>query len=203
MVTRIGGNKPKKIDVRIISATNKEIRKLINEDKFRKDLYYRLDIFQINIPPLRERKGDILLLANKFLQEFCMEQGINIVELPEEILSIFFEYKWEGNVRELRNVIQRSAIIASQRGKNKIEKEFLPLYLQNIEVDEFNKYININEAESYESGLEEYLQKIEKRIITKTLEEMNYNKSEAAKKLKIPRATLYYKMGKYKVGGHT
>lgn len=203
VVTRIGGNKPKKIDVRIISATNKEIRKLINEDKFRKDLYYRLDIFQINIPPLRERKGDILLLANKFLQEFCMEQGISIVELPEEILSIFFEYKWEGNVRELRNVIQRSAIIASQRGKNKIEKEFLPLYLQNIEVDEFNKYININEAESYESGLEEYLQKIEKRIITKTLEEMNYNKSEAAKKLKIPRATLYYKMEKYKVGGHT
>ena len=202
VVTRIGGNKHKKIDVRIISATNKDIRELINEDKFRKDLYYRLDIFQVNIPPLRERKGDIVILANKFLQEFCMEQGINIVEIPDEILSIFSEYKWEGNVRELRNVVQRSAIIASQRGNNKIEKEFLPSYLQNIEVDEINKFININEIEGY-TGLEEYLEKIEKRIIVKTLEEMNYNKTEAAKKLKIPRATLYYKMEKFNVGGHT
>lgn len=198
VVTRIGGNKPKKIDVRIISATNKNIRELINEDKFRKDLYYRLDIFQVNIPPLRDRKGDIVLLANKFLQEFCMEQGISIVEIPDEILSIFSEYKWEGNVRELRNVIQRSAIIAAQRGENKIEKEFLPSYMQNIEVDEIKKFINLNEINSY-AGLEEYIQQIEKRIIIKTLEETNYNKSEAAKKLKIPRATLYYKMDKYKL----
>ncbi|HBC31463.1 MAG TPA: sigma-54-dependent Fis family transcriptional regulator [Clostridiales bacterium] len=198
VVTRIGGNKPKKIDVRIISATNKDIRELINEDKFRKDLYYRLDIFQVTIPPLRERKGDIVLLANRFLQEFCMEQGISIVEIPDEILSIFTEYKWEGNVRELRNLIQRSAIIASQTGKNKIEKEYLPSYMQNIEVDEIKKLINLDEIKSY-SGLEEYIQQIEKRIIIKTLEEMNYNKSETAKKLNIPRATLYYKMEKYKV----
>lgn len=200
VVTRIGGNIPKKIDIRIISATNKDIRELINENKFRKDLYYRLDIFQVNIPPLRERKGDIVILANKFLQEFCMEQGINIVEIPNEILYIFSEYKWEGNVRELRNVIQRSAIMASQSGKNKLEKGLLPSYMQTIEVDEINKFIDLNEIENYESGLEEYLEKIEKRIIIKTLEEMNYNKSEAAKKLKIPRATLYYKMDKYEIG---
>lgn len=200
VVTRIGGNIPKKIDIRIISATNKDIRELINENKFRKDLYYRLDIFQVNIPPLRERKGDIVILANKFLQEFCMEQGINIVEIPNEILYIFSEYKWEGNVRELRNVIQRSAIMASQSGENKLEKGLLPSYMQTIEVDEINKFIDLNEIENYESGLEEYLEKIEKRIIIKTLEEMNYNKSEAAKKLKIPRATLYYKMDKYEIG---
>jgi transcriptional regulator with PAS, ATPase and Fis domain len=196
VVTRIGGNKPKTIDVRIISATNKDIRELINEDKFRKDLYYRLDIFQVNIPPLRERKGDIILLANRFLQEFCMEQGISIVEIPDEIMSIFSEYRWEGNVRELRNVIQRCAVIASQRGKNKIEREYLPSYMQDIEVDEIKKLINLNEIKSY-SGLEEYIQQIEKRIIIKTLEEMNYNKKETAKKLQIPRATLYYKMDKY------
>ncbi len=201
VVTRIGGNKPKKIDVRIISATNKDIRELINGNRFRKDLYYRLDIFQVNIPPLRERKGDIIILANKFLQEFCMEQGINIVEIPNEILNIFSEYKWEGNVRELRNVIQRSAIMASQSGKNKLEKDLLPSYLQTIEVDEINKFIDLNEIENYESGLEEYLEKIEKGIIIKTLEEMNYNKSVAAKKLKIPRATLYYKMEKFNIRG--
>lgn len=196
VVTRIGGNKPKKIDVRIISATNKDIRDLIDQDKFRKDLYYRLDIFQVSIPPLRERKGDIPLLANRFLQEFCMEQGISIVEIPEEIQNIFFEYKWEGNVRELRNVIQRSAIIASQRGENKIKKEFLPSYMQNIEVDQMNKLINLSELRG-STGLEEYLGRIEKRIIIKTLEEVKFNKAEAAKKLKIPRATLYYKMEKY------
>ena len=106
VVTRIGGNKPKKIDVRIISATNKDIRELIRENKFRKDLYYRLDTFQVNIPPLRERKGDIVLLANRFLQEFCMEQGMNIVEIPDEILNICTEYRWDGNVRELINCVE-------------------------------------------------------------------------------------------------
>jgi len=199
VVTRIGGNKPRKIDVRIISATNKDIRVLINEDKFRRDLYYRLDVFQVNIPPLRERKGDIVLLSNKFIQEFCMEQGINIIEIPNEILNIFSEYNWEGNVRELRNVIQRSVIYASQSGKDKIEKEFLPSYMQNIKIDEINKVINVNEIKHYETGLEEYLEKIEKRIIQKTLEELNFNKSETAKRLKIPRATLYYKIEKYNI----
>jgi len=88
VVTRIGGNKSRKTNVRILSATNKDMRTLISRDEFRKDLYYRLDVFQINIPPLRERKGDIMLLANKFLQEFCMEQGISIVEIPDEIIKM-------------------------------------------------------------------------------------------------------------------
>ncbi len=198
-VTRIGSNKPRKIDVRIISATNKDIRTLIKEDKFRKDLYYRLDVFQVNIPPLRERKGDIVLLANKFIQEFCMEQGINIIEIPNDILNIFSEYNWEGNVRELRNVIQRSVIYASQSGKDKIEKEFLPAYMQKIKVDELNKVINVEEIRRYETGLEEYIEKVEKMIIHKTLEELNYNKSETAKRLKIPRTTLYYKIEKHKI----
>ncbi|HCX63153.1 MAG TPA: sigma-54-dependent Fis family transcriptional regulator [Clostridiales bacterium] len=199
VVTRIGGNKQRKIDVRIISATNKDIRTLIKENQFRNDLYYRLDVFQVNIPPLRERKGDIVLLANKFLQEFCMEQGIGIIEIPDDILSIFSEYNWEGNVRELRNVIQRSVIYAHQNGKDKIEKEFLPAYMQKIEVDEINKVINVSQIKHHETGLEEYIEKVEKRIIQNTLKELNFNKSEAAKRLKIPRATLYYKIDKYNI----
>jgi len=196
-VTRLGGNKAKKIDVRIISATNKDIRELINVNKFRRDLYYRLDVFQVNIPPLRERKGDIVLLANKFLQEFCMEQGINIIEIPKDILDIFFAYSWEGNVRELRNIIQRSVIIASQAGKGKIEKGFLPNYMQKIEIDSINKILNMAEIKESDSGLEEYMNKIEKSIIAEALKDLNFNKTEAAKRLKIPRATLYYKMEKY------
>lgn len=196
-VTRIGGNKAKKIDVRIVSATNKDIRDLINENKFRKDLYYRLDVFQVNIPPLRERKGDIVLLANKFIQEFCMEQGINIIEIPNDILDIFSEYKWEGNVRELRNIIQRSVILSSQIGSDKIEKKFLPAYMQEIEIDSMSKIINMTDIKESGNGLEEYINKIEKTIITESLKELDYNKTEVAKRLKLPRATLYYKMEKY------
>ncbi|WP_312701248.1 sigma 54-interacting transcriptional regulator [Sedimentibacter sp.] len=199
VVTRVGGNKQRKINVRIISATNKDIRTLIKDNQFRNDLYYRLDVFQVSIPPLRERKGDIVLLANKFLQEFCMEQGIGIIEIPAEILNIFSEYNWEGNVRELRNVIQRSVVYAHQKGKDKIEKEFLPGYMQKIEVDEINKVINVKQINHYDDGLEEYIEKIEKRIIQNTLMELKYNKSEAAKRLKIPRATLYYKIDKYQI----
>ncbi len=200
-VTRIGGNKPIKINVRIISATNKDIRDLINENMFRRDLYYRLDVFQVNIPPLRERKGDIVLLANKFLQEFCMEQGINIIEIPEDIIDIFFAYSWEGNVRELRNIIQSSVIYASQGKKGKIEKEFLPSYMQKIKVDSIGKIVNLSEIKESESGLEEYMSNIERRIILETMKDLNYNKSEVARKLKIPRATLYYKLDKYNITG--
>lgn len=196
-VTRIGGNKGRKIDVRIVSATNRDIRELIYENKFRKDLYYRLDVFQVTIPPLRDREGDIVLLANKFLQEFCMEQGINIIELPKSIIDIFLAYSWEGNVRELRNVIQRSVILASNDGTGRIEKRFLPAHMQKIEVNTVGKIVNLADIETSDGGLDEYMSRIEKAIITKTLEDLGYNKSDAAKKLKIPRATLYYKMEKY------
>lgn len=199
-VTRIGGNKPKKIDVRIVSATNKDIRELIEENKFRKDLYYRLDVFQINIPPLRERKRDIVLLANNFLQLFCMEQGINIIEIPKDILDIFSAYSWEGNVRELKNVIQRCAIMAHQCGKGKIEKSFLPTYMQKIEIinqDVGNNFINISEINEIQQGLDHFLENVEKKIIFQTLKNTKFNKSETAKILKMPRATLYYKMEKY------
>jgi PAS domain S-box-containing protein len=199
-VTRIGGNKPQKIDTRIVSATNKDIRELIKEDKFRKDLYYRLDVFQINIPPLRERKHDIVLLANNFLQLFCMEQGINIIEIPKDILDIFSAYSWEGNVRELKNVIQRCVVMAHQSSKGKIEKSFLPIYMQKIEIINQGvdcNFIDISERNDLQQGLDYYLEKIEKNIIIQTLESTKFNKSEAAKTLKIPRATLYYKMEKY------
>ena len=128
-----------------------------------------------------------------------MEQGINIIEIPNEILNILSEYSWEGNVRELKNVIQRSVIYASQSGKDKIEKEFLPSYMQNIKVDELKQVFNINETISDNLGLEDYIEKVEKQIIEKTLKEFKYNKSEAAKQLKIPRTTLYYKIEKYNI----
>lgn len=196
-ITRIGGNNPKKINVRIISATNKDLKKLIDEGKFRKDLYYRLDAFQVNIPPLRERKGDIVLLANKFLQEYCTEQGINIIEIPKDVLKIFSAYSWDGNVRELKNIIQRALIFALQDKNDKIEKEYLPSYMQDIDVSPLVETINMEDLKKSNDGLEKHMAKIEKDIIEKALKDVNYIKSEAAKNLKIPRTTLYYKMEKY------
>lgn len=197
VVTRIGGNKPKQINVRIISATNRDIRELINENKFRKDLYYRLDAFQITIPPLRERIGDIVLLSNKFLQEFCMEQGINLIEIPKDVLDIFSAYSWEGNVRELRNVIQRAVIFAAQSKSGKIEKEFLPSYMQDIEPDSMQGMFEMNHIGDNGAGLDDYVSRFERMLISKALKESGGNKAVAAKKLQVPRTTLYYKMQKY------
>lgn len=196
-VTRVGGNKSRKLDVRVISATNINIDKYIKEGKFRKDLFYRLNTFQVDLIPLRERKEDIILLANRFLQQYCMENGINIIEIPEKILNIFKNYTWEGNVRELRNVIQRSIILALESSKDRIEEEHLPSYLRNIDYDIDELSYNSSIEEENKEGLEETLEKLEKEIIKKALNKTGWQKSKAAKILRIPRTTLYYKIEKY------
>ncbi len=195
-VTRVGGNKQKKLDIRIVSATNRNIKRLIKEGKFRKDLYYRLDTFQVNLLPLRNRKEDIILLANRFLQQYCMENGINIIQIPQNILNILKNYSWEGNVRELRNVIQRAVILARENNKNQIEKEHLPTYLQNIIINK-QKYVDNDIQLNTEIGLESTIEEIEKQIIKEALEKTNFKKTDTAKLLKIPRTTLYYKIEKY------
>lgn len=199
-ITRIGSNIKRPINVRIISATNKDVRSLINENKFRRDLYYRLDAFQIDIPPLRKRGNDIILLANTFLQQFCMEQRMNIMELSKEVEDIFLDQIWEGNVRELRNAVQRSAIFAFQDRSDKIKKRHLPdLIIEGIE----NKK-TLNRKVSTEEGtvlldLEGTVERLEKEMIQQALLLSNNNILKAAKILQIPRTTLYYKIEKYKL----
>ena len=188
-ITRIGGSIKKPINVRIISATNKDIKSLIKEDKFRRDLYYRLDAFQIDIPPLRQRGSDISLLANTFLQQFCMEQGMNILVLSKEVEKILLNEQWEGNVRELRNVIQRSAIFAFQDKSEKIKKEHLPDSMLEIE----NKSIQYNNSfENMQNlNLESAVENLEKEIIQNALKLANNSIINTAKLLQIPRTTLY------------
>ncbi|SHJ41799.1 PAS domain S-box-containing protein [Dethiosulfatibacter aminovorans DSM 17477] len=192
-VTRIGSNKKIEIDVRIVSATNKNLKEAVNDGSFRKDLYYRLNTFQIGLIPLRERKEDIVLLANKFLQQICMENRMNIIEIPNEILAIFKRHSWEGNVRELRNIMQRCVLLAKESNNEKILVEFLPDYLQEINIEE---EISID-YDSFSEGIEDYLEKIEKEIISKTLARFNYNKKKTAEHLRMPRSNLYYKIEKY------
>lgn len=194
-ITRIGGNTPKPINIRIISATNKDIKSLIKEEKFRRDLYYRLDAFQIDIPPLRQRGDDTILLANTFIEQFCMEQGMNILELSKEVEEIFLNQPWEGNVRELRNVVQRSAIFAFQDNSGKIKKEHLPESMLQNNLNNLNDNIDYDEL----LDLEGAVGKLEKEMIQKALKTTNNNMIKAAKLLQIPRTTLYYKIEKYKL----
>jgi DNA-binding NtrC family response regulator len=176
---RVGGEETLEVDVRVIAATNKKLMEEIRKGTFREDLYYRLNVIPILVPPLRERKDDIPLLASHFLQKFCQEKGKNITSISQEVLEIFLAHSWPGNVRELENVIEYAIIIAKQE---KILLKNLPRYL-------LQQPLLTKQAFS--------LQDHEKNLIIKTLEETNWNKHQTAKRLKINRSTLYGKMKRF------
>ena len=176
---RVGGEETLEVDVRAIAATNKNLTDEMKKGTFREDLYYRLNVIPIFVPPLRERKDDILLLAPHFLQKFSHEKGKEIISFSSEVMEIFLSHAWPGNVRELENVIEHAIIVAKQ---DKILPRDLPQYLlQKPSVpQEFTT-----------------LQDYEKDLILRTLEETNWNKHKAAKRLNINRSTLYGKMKRY------
>jgi Response regulator containing CheY-like receiver, AAA-type ATPase, and DNA-binding domains len=184
---RVGDNKTLKVDVRIIAATNQSLQELISQNKFRKDLYYRLNIISIEIPPLRQRKEDIPLLITDFIGRHTKHLSKKIDGIAEPALSILMNYDWPGNIRELENIIERAIILC--KGPI-IEPEDLPEFLQHTK----NK-----EDISKEGGLKlkDALQSPEKDIIIETLESVSWNRNEAAQKLGINRTTLYKKMLKF------
>lgn len=181
-IRRIGGTQIRKIDVRFIAATNKNPEELIREGKFRQDLFYRLNTALLYVPPLRERREDIPLLAQFFLQQFAVSQGKQGVELSEEVLHLFNDHSWPGNVRELRNAVNFGVSIASG---NLVKIEDLPPSLKQME----------SSAENTAS--QSILADMEKDLIVKTLTQCRFNKKKTAEKLKISRKTLYKKIEKY------
>ncbi|MDP3385973.1 MAG: sigma 54-interacting transcriptional regulator [Eubacteriales bacterium] len=192
-ITRIGSNRDIPIDVRILSATHKNIEDAVRNGEFRKDLYYRLNGFHVHIMPLRDRKQDILILANRFLQQFCMENSINIIEIPDDVLKIFLNHHWDGNVRELRNIMQRVVLLAKENKSDRVMLEYLPDYLQNLEdLPNMERFHGISDQ-----GLEQSIEAIEKEMIMNALEKNSHNKKKTAEYLKIPRSSLYYKMEKH------
>ena len=176
---RVGGEETLEVDVRVIAATNKNLIEEMKKGTFREDLYYRLNVIPILVPPLRERKDDIPLLASHFLKRFSQEKEKEISGFSPEVMEIFLAHSWPGNVRELENVIEHAMIIAKQ---DKIFPKDLPQYL-------FQKPLPAQELVP--------LQDYEKSLIFKTLEETNWNKHQTAKRLKITRSTLYGKMRRY------
>lgn len=194
-MTRIGSDKTIKANIRVIAATNKDLSKMVEDGLFRKDLYYRLNSVVINLPPLRERKDDIPLLVNRFVEDYCMEYGINILGIAPEVMEVFINHKWEGNIRELKNVIERIVVLARNSSTDIIDLSFLPQDLRgNKDVPSSLKKESMLEN-IYDLG--KITENAEREAIISVMRITRNNKAHAAKLLNIPRSTLYFKLKKY------
>ncbi len=198
-VERIGSNKPVKLDIRIIGSTNQNLRKLAESGKFRLDLYYRLNGVEINIPPLRERPEDIAPLCTHFINKINDEYGYAVSGLDEEVMTMFQQYPWKGNIRELEHMIQR-ACINSPYGKLSVESfDFLPLLTEHT--TGFNNSSAADSASDF--SLKGQTIEREKELILKALEAAQGNKAKAARLLKIDRTSLYARLKKYNINTGT
>jgi two-component system, NtrC family, response regulator AtoC len=190
---RIGGNEIIKSDVRIISATNRDLKTAVDNKQFREDLYYRLSSFPIHIPPLRERRGDIVVLVEHFITSFNKKLGKNITGLTKSALKIIYDYDWPGNVRELENTLERCLILAEG---SQIDIDVLPA---NI-VSQFKTPSSFTSGQIFEEGSPIIpFEKLKEEAIKHALKSTDGNIVDAARKLKIGRATLYRLMDKYKI----
>jgi two-component system response regulator HydG len=181
---RIGGNQTISIDVRILAATNKDLLKEVKNDRFREDLFYRLNVIPIKLPPLRIRRNDIPLLARYFQKRFTAEMGEDTKDFSSEVMRRLLDYDWPGNVRELENSIEHAVVLSKG---SRIELTHLPAVLGRSRQD-------LNSASSSRSLFDN-----EKRHLLEVMEECDWNKSQAARRLGISRSTLYDKLKKYHV----
>lgn len=184
-ITKIGGKNPIPIDVRVLCATHKDLSVMIKEGTFREDLYYRLNVLTIEVPPLRTRREDIPLLVNTFLNLFWKQSGF-YRKMSKQAMDILVDYEFPGNIRELKNIIDKMCVNSDEA---EISLNDIPQYILNNSLKDNIKSTRL--------GLNEFLQSVEKDMIKNALEESKFNKSIAAKKLNIPRVTLYRKMKEY------
>ncbi|MBK5251778.1 MAG: sigma 54-interacting transcriptional regulator [Peptostreptococcaceae bacterium] len=188
---RIGDEKTIDIDIRVISATNKNLMDMVDEKSFRDDLYYRLQVVNIELPTLKERHNDIMLLARHFLNEMAEKNKRRIPELDKDVINALREYKWKGNIRELKNVMEYIVVVCGEDGLATLET--LPA---NMRFECPKDFIS---KEDIEMDLKKAVQNLEINRIRFALEEGNGNKKKAAEILNIPRTTLYYKMEQHKI----
>ena len=189
-VLRLGGKSPKKIDFRLITATNEPLEEMVNAGRFREDLYYRIHVVPIQLPPLRERKEDIALLVNHFLQMFCAANGTPLKRLEPEVLEVLEDHEWPGNVRELENAIQRLVIMAEG---DVIKVQHMPQQLIAVSAAQ-------NRALLIPPGgvdFEQEMVKIEKAYLTAALQRSDGKKFAAARLLQIPPQKMKYLCRKY------
>ncbi|ABI67791.1 conserved hypothetical protein [Syntrophomonas wolfei subsp. wolfei str. Goettingen G311] len=194
VVERVGGTTPIAINVRVIAATNRDLEKMVENQEFREDLYYRLNVVGLNIPPLRRRMDDIPLLVNDLIHRInqCLKTDISGIE-PEAI-DLLQEYSWPGNVRELENLLERAINLALMHGEQLIRMEHFPSLNQK---NKDKKFAKIEILDDGQSSLPQLIEKIEKQMIIQYLQESGGNKQQTAKMLGIHSSALYRKLSKY------
>jgi DNA-binding NtrC family response regulator len=186
---RVGGNETKKVDVRILAATNRNLEEAMKNGNFRQDLYYRLNVIPLDVPPLRERKDDIPLLVAYFLDKFNADFKKKIEAVDDEAMSYLQTYDWPGNIRELENLMER-AIVLNKSGILKVTD--FPIFNSDVETEQ---EIDIHSS----NDLTGIVDNFEKKIILKALRENNFNKLRTAEKLGIHRSTFMSKLKKYEI----
>jgi PAS domain S-box-containing protein len=189
---RVGGTQLLPLDVRVIAASNQPLEDMVKEKKFREDLFYRLNIFRVELPPLREIPEDIPLIARQLIAELNEEMGAKVEGLDEEVTAVFQSHPWPGNVRELRNVLERSI---NMNRKGLIEKRHLPLFLQKKKVHLLEEIFSL--GDEVPLNLDELLAETEKAAIRRALALTRNNKKQAAGLLGIHRSAVYQKMHKH------
>ena len=187
---KVGGSKPIKVDVRIIAATSKNLEEAIEKGTFREDLYYRINVVPIYVPPLRKRRNDIPDLARHFMEEFASKVSNRVTDISPEAVDFLMSYNWRGNVRELENAIERAMVLADG---DTILPEHLPLP-PGMGISQGS-----HPAEPRSGTLTEQMDTFEKQLVLEALEQKRWVRSKAAAALGIPRPTLNYKMAKHNI----
>ncbi len=199
---RLGGTETIKVDVRILAASNEDLRKLVREGRFREDLFHRLNVISIQLPPLRSRKEDIPLLVDRFLEQFCRENGKPLRAFSNRAMKLLMDYEWPGNVRELENAVERAVVLSTG---DSVDADLLP---ENIHTREIVKGVRFELTEFMPSpqdgsglrnaapppSLFEILEEVERRVIVDMLERTNWNQTEAAERFQVPLSTLNQKI---------
>ncbi len=184
-VRRVGGSQEIPVNVRVIAATNREPRRAVQEGRLREDLYYRLNVFTIALPPLRERSGDVVILAQHFINDFNRKHKLNVEGVREDTIMILKAYPWPGNVRELRNIIERAVIL---RKEGWIDPAHLPPYVSSPQDGPGSKIV-------LHSG--NTLAEMERSILVRTLKDTGHNKAEAARRLGVDVKTIRNRLKAY------
>jgi two-component system response regulator PilR (NtrC family) len=193
---RVGGTRDLKVDVRIVAATNKDLEKAVADGSFREDLYYRLDVIPINLPPLRMRAGDIPLLAKHFLERFAKVSGKPVPELTPGAMHLLLAHEWRGNVREMENLIERAVAFASG---SQITEEDIHSWLHRPAAQPQSGYPTDLPTDGLD--LEELISRIEKELLLKALERAQWVKKKAARLLKLNTRSFRYRLEKYAIKG--
>ncbi len=193
---RVGGTKSITVDVRIIAATNKDLEKYVKEGKFREDLYYRINVVRLHLPPLRQRTEDIPLLIAHFIEKYNHKYNKKVLKFDDEAMEALIRYNWPGNVRELENVINNAVLLSEKGiiGVDSLKKNIFSSTIENQLV------VDISRVTSLKETIEEIINNYEKYIVQQFLIQNDYNKSKTARTLSITRKTLAQKIEKYHLG---